>query len=97
MPTLDRDALTKGELRKLNALKKSVGPELGEEIFLKWLATKPAPGPKTDPVAEMLVSALENAGLSSVNLGLYGYTIRRAHGKGAMGLVAVKNQKSARD
>ena len=29
----------------------------------------------------------------SFNLGVYGYTVRRARGKGASGFVATKNQK----
>ncbi len=33
------------------------------------------------------------AGDRSFNLGVYGYTIRRARGKGASGFVATKNQK----
>ena len=29
--------LTKGQLRKLNALRKSVGPAIGERAFVEWL------------------------------------------------------------
>ena len=32
--------LTKGEVRKLNALRKSIGDKLGEEAFAKWLKKK---------------------------------------------------------
>lgn len=39
-PTVDESALTKGELRKLNALRKSIGEKLGEEAFSKWLKKK---------------------------------------------------------
>ena len=34
---VDERTLTKGELRKLNALRKSVGDELGDEAFAKWM------------------------------------------------------------
>ena len=34
---IDEGALTKGELRKLNALRKSVGEDLGEKTFMEWL------------------------------------------------------------
>ena len=34
---VDESALSKGELRKLNALRKSVGDKLAEETFAKWL------------------------------------------------------------
>ena len=36
-PKIEESALTKGELRKLNALRKSIGDKLGEEAFGKWL------------------------------------------------------------
>ena len=34
---MDESSLTKGQIRKLNALKKSIGDDLGEVTFLKWL------------------------------------------------------------
>ena len=34
---MDESALTKGQLRKLNALKKSVGDDIGTKAFSKWL------------------------------------------------------------
>src|SRR3546814_3803657 len=37
---LDEKALTKGELRKLNALRKSLGEEIATEAFAKWLAAR---------------------------------------------------------
>ncbi len=40
-PKLDEKALTKGELRKLNALRKSVGEDIGEKAFMDWLRKKP--------------------------------------------------------
>ena len=90
---IDEGTLTKGHLRKLTALKKSVGDDLGEEVFAKWL-DRQAAARKLDPVAEKIEQAL--AGFASdrkFNLGVYGYTIRRARGKGAIGFVATKNPK----
>ena len=34
---IDETGLTKGLVRKLNALRKSVGDNLAEEVFAKWL------------------------------------------------------------
>ena len=34
---IDETGLTKGQVRKLNALRKSVGDDLAEEVFTKWL------------------------------------------------------------
>ena len=93
---IDESKLTKGQVRKLNALRKSVGVELGDEVFGKWLAqqAKAAAGPKPDPVAVKIEKALAGfANDRSFRLGNYGYTIRRARGKGASGFVASKNEK----
>lgn len=86
--------LTKGQLRKLNALRKSVGDELGEDVFSKWLAQQAVAKPKPDPIVEKISAAL--AGLesdSSFRLGNYGYTIKRARGKGKSGFSITKNDK----
>ena len=90
---IDETGLTKGQIRKLNALRKSVGDDLAEEVFAKWLergAASHAKG-KPDPVAMKIVEAL--AGFENdpkFNLGNYGYTLRRAKGKGAPGFIAYK-------
>ncbi len=95
--TIDEGSLTKGKLRKLTALRRSVGDKLGEEVFLKWLAQQAAASAvKADPVAKKIEEAL--AGFAedrSFKLGVYGYSIRRARGKGATGFVATKNTKRA--
>ena len=93
---IDESKLSKGQVRKLNALRKSVGVALGDEVFGKWLAqqAKAAAGPKPDPVAAKIEKALAGfANDRSFRLGNYGYTIRRARGKGASGFVASKNEK----
>ena len=93
---IDETGLTKGLVRKLNALRKSVGDELAEEVFAKWLereAASQAKG-KPDPVAMKIVEVL--AGFvhdPKFKLGNHGYTIRRAKGKGASGFIAYKNEK----
>ena len=93
---INESKLTKGQARKLNALQKTVGVELGDEVFAKWLAqqAKAAAGPKADPVALRIEKALAGfASDRSFRLGNYGYTIGRARGKGASGFVATKNEK----
>lgn len=93
--SIDESTLTKGQIRKLNALRKSVGDDLANDVFSKWLARQAAEVPETDPVAEKIVGALTGMeGDRKFNLGLYGYTVRRAKGKGQSGFVAVKNEKS---
>ena len=93
---IDESTLTKGQIRKLNALRKSVGDKLGNEVFAKWLAQQAsaAAEPKPDPIAVKIEDALaQYAGDRSFRLGNYGYTIRRARGKGATGFVATKNEQ----
>ena len=93
---INESKLTKGQVRKLNALRKSVGDALGEEVFGKWLAqqVKASAAPKPDPVAVKIQEALAAyAGDVRFRLGNYGYTIRRARGKGVSGFVVTKNEK----
>ena len=95
---INESKLTKGQVRKLNALRKSVGDALGEEVFGKWLAlqAKASAAPKPDPVAVKIEKAL--AGFvddRTFRLGNYGYCIRRARGKGVSGFTVTKNEKPA--
>ena len=57
---IDEGSLTKGQLRKLTALRKSIGSEIGERAFAEWLSSQPAgeKTEKTDRNAELIVGAL---------------------------------------
>ena len=63
--------LTKGQIRKLNALRKSVGPDIGERAFAQWL--KGVNAGKSAAVA-----ALGRKGLS---IPRGGYLITRGRGR----------------
>ena len=94
---IDEAGLTKGLVRKLTALRESVGDDLAEEVFARWLERQAASQAKSkpDPVAMKIVEALtgfEND--PKFNLGNHGYTLRRAKGKGASGFIANKNEKA---
>ena len=41
---IDESTLTKGQRRKLNALRKSVGDEIGAQAFAAWLSSQQAAG-----------------------------------------------------
>ena len=90
--TTDQSTLTKGQIRKLNALRKSVGIDIADAAFGKWMKTQPkAPKEVRDPVADALVAALANLqNDKSFKLGNKGYVVRRAKGKGVSGFVASK-------
>ena len=93
---IDEKALSKGEMRKLIALRKSLGDKIADKAFAEWHANKPEPQvDKVDPVATKIEGALSRfANDKKLNLGRYGYTIRRAKGKGASGFVAIRNEKA---
>ena len=90
--TIDQSTLTKGQVRKLNALRKSVGDDIAENAFGKWMKTQSkTPKEVRDPVADALVAALSRLKSDkSFKLGNKGYVVRRAKGKGASGFVAQK-------
>lgn len=90
--TIDKSILTKGQIRKLNALRKSVGDEIGESAFNKWMKIQ-ARSPKEirDPVADALVGALDHfKDDKTFRLGAKGYVVKRSKGKGAAGFIAQK-------
>ena len=75
--------LTKGQIRKLNALRKSVGPDIGERAFAQWLkranAERGTAEDKTSAqIAEAIQAALERKGLS---IPREGYLITRGRGR----------------
>ena len=90
---INEKSLTKGQIRKLNALRKSLGDKIANKAFTQWMKEQPAKvvTAKSDHVADKLVKAI--AGLAkdkSLNLGRKGYVVKRAKGKGAKGFVAEK-------
>ena len=81
---MDESALTKGQLRKLNALRKSVGDEIGERTFAEWLRKQPEKGASApvDRNAERIVGVLEpliKKGQLRIRRG--GYLVRRGRGR----------------
>ena len=95
--TIDETNLTKSQVRKLNALRKSIGNKLAEGTFPKWLKAQPkaAPIDAPDPVAEKLLEVLKTLeNDTSIKLGNWGYAIRRAKGHSAKGFTVTKIVKS---
>ena len=90
--SIDQSTLTKGQVRKLNALRKSVGDDIAEDAFGKWMTSQSkTPKDARDPVADALVAALAHLiSDKGFRLGAKGYVVRRAKGKGASGFVAQK-------
>ena len=82
MAQIDESTLTKGQLRKLTALRNSVGNEVGERAFAEWLALQGAAKGKPDGNAATIVDTLwpmVEQGTLAIPRG--GYLIRRGRGR----------------
>ena len=82
MAQFDESALTKGQLRKLGALRKSVGDEVGERAFAEWLASQETARGEPDGNAATIVDTLwpmVQEGTLAIPRG--GYLIRRGRGR----------------
>ena len=79
---IDESALTKGQLRKLRALRKSVGDGIAERAFAEWLASQAGSAEKADANATTIVDTLwplVEQGTLAIPRG--GYLIRRGRGR----------------
>ena len=80
---IDESTLTKGQVRKLNALRKSVGEGIGEQAFAAWLSTQ-STGAKSDAdtdaqtIVDTLWPLIEE-GTLAIPRG--GYLLRRGRGR----------------
>ncbi len=83
IPIPDEGELTKGQLRKLNALRKSVGQKIGERAFTQWLkkaSTEPAaPADKNITRITEAVEALLRE--KKLNIARGGYLLKRGRGR----------------
>ena len=80
---IDETTLTKGQRRKLNALRKSVGEEIGEQAFAAWLSGQSA-GAKAeaDTNAQTIVDTLwPLVQESTLAIPRGGYLLRRGRGR----------------
>jgi hypothetical protein len=71
---IDVSKLSKGMVRKLNALKKSLGDTIAESAFAQWLASQPAKGPAGDPNAAKLIELVKK---NDIKIPRGGLVIRR--------------------
>lgn len=74
--------MTKGQLRKLEALRKSVGSDIADKAFAEWLASEPTSGGAADPTAEKIAGAMmELVRRDSITIPRGGYLVRRGRGR----------------
>ena len=90
--SLDLSTLTKGQTRKLNALRKSLGNEIADDAFAKWMKTQTKEETiQVDSIAEKIKVALSSlVHDKAFRLGSKGYNIKRSKGKGASGFTVSK-------
>ena len=82
MTGIDESALTKGQLRKLRALRKSVGDDVGERAFAAWLESQREAAADVDGNAAKIVDVLwplVEEGRLAIPRG--GYLLRRGRGR----------------
>ena len=81
--TIDEKSLNKGHVRKLTALRKSLGNEIADKAFVEWLEQQPAA--KVEPVdknAKLIVETLEPLVLGNkLKIPRGGYVVRRGRGR----------------
>ena len=81
MAGFDENHLTKSQLRKLTALRKSLGPDIADEAFAKWIAqqSKSVPEDRNAAViAEALMPLVEQGTLRILR---GGYLVHRGRGR----------------
>ena len=78
----DRD-LTKGQLRKLTALRKSLGKDIADTAFAAWLESVPKGKPvSTDRNAEAIAKLLNSPVLDkTIRIPRGGYLVKRGRGR----------------
>ena len=78
---IDESSLTKGQVRKLHVLRKSLGPAIADEAFAKWLdqATEPPEADENAGVVSDALWGLVREGKLSIRRG--GYVVRRGRGR----------------
>jgi hypothetical protein len=81
--SIDESSLSKGQLRKLNALRKSLGDDIAERAFSEWLAAShDGIDAGSDQNARTITEALQQfikAGELRIPRG--GYMLRRGRGR----------------
>ncbi len=82
-PKFNEKELSKGELRKLNALRKSLGEEIAEKAFSEWYtASGTSDGVAADKNATLIAESLAPLVRSNkLRIPRGGYLVRRGRGR----------------
>ncbi len=79
----DEGELTKGQLRKLNALRKAVGPDIGKKAFAQWLkkASTERAVPEDTNITLITVAVEALIKEKKLNIARGGYLLKRGRGR----------------
>ncbi len=79
----DESRLKKGEIRKLTALRKSLGEEIANKAFSNWLVSRPGAVTEiVDENAELIAEVLvEQINQGKLRIPRGGYLVRRGRGR----------------
>lgn len=85
--------LNKGHLRKLTALRKSLGPKIANEAFSKWLKEQSKPVVKADPQMVALEKAVARLVKKGLRIPPSGIKITRGRGGLSVQKIEMKKRK----
>ena len=80
--SFNENELTKGQLRKLNALRKSIGEEIAHKAFAEWLSSQSTTVEEVDKNAELIADVLvDQINKGKLRIPRGGYLLRRGRGR----------------
>ncbi len=82
-PRVDEKSLTRGQIRKLNALRKSLGDDIAERAFAEWLMTNPPVQSEPEDKNAMLIAEtlMPLIGKNKLRSPHGGYLVTRGRGR----------------
>ena len=84
-PAINESVLTKGEVRKLNALRKSLGDNIAEKAFAEWFASKAknvtteSRDKTAEAISDAVMGLIEKGKIKGLPRG--GYVVKRGRGR----------------
>ncbi len=76
------DQLTKGQARKLTALRKSLGDDIADKAFAEWMTSRPEAVETHDRNAELIAELLvDQINQGKLRIPRGGYLVRRGRGR----------------
>ena len=81
MTSFDESKLTKGQVRKLTALRKSLGSDIANDAFGKWIEQQSKEIPEDPNVALLTATLMPLIEQGKLRIPRGGYHVRRGRGR----------------